>query len=92
MYFEYFKHLTTLNVATALVLLTIYREIGVGAIALGVVLTLLVISLIGSGYALLLIPIGAGANPKRLVRFVRYVVGLLYLGGVGAFTIEVLST
>jgi hypothetical protein len=81
--FEFCKHLSTLDVATALAILAIYREAAVESYVVWIALVLFGASLVLC--VILMFWIAGGTRHRLFVGFGSYFAGALYVLGVGAF-------
>ncbi len=80
--FEVFKHLTTLSTAGALVVLAVYRELGVGGTLLGLTLVMFGVSILASVVSMLLCTThyaSSAYGPSELV------LGWLMFAAAGSF-------
>ena len=87
LYFEYYKHLSTLDAAGAVFLLAIYRELGIVASRIAVTLTTFAISLIIAGFGLTTLLWSAGYNPRRLHFWLTLFASGFFIAGVLSFTL-----
>jgi hypothetical protein len=101
--FEIAKHISTLNIATSVVLLTLYRDIGVTSLTLVYTLLVFLVSLVLSYFTMTLLT-GLVAAPEGLeVRLVHWKLGIpaatrllnttgsLYVAGLVVFVLGALG-
>ena len=91
-FFEFFKHLTTLNVATALALLAIQEAFGSFLVVMPLVALGVSLGLALEGMYAVTLRIGESANSRsdRSLRWTLWIAVALFGFGLGAFAISAL--